>query len=212
MNDFLTGFAPRHDAHEPFYPDRTTGHSPAMLNSMGLLTTATVAANVLRAVAHRSGTRVKPSHIDKLLGVLEHAIPEEVFNHCRAEAERILGWLQEAPSTLAPDETGIPELDIVRAGDLESRRNIALWAMNQDLDLEAEFYDADRRLWRRVRATPVRLVDDDEHLGETLVLEVDAADYELALTDIRWLMPVARDPDAAGETQLADILQFPGGD
>lgn len=208
--DLLRGFAPRSDASEPFYPNRAVGHAPAMLNSMNLLSAAAVAANVMRAVAARQGTRVKPSAFDKLLDVLENALPEGVAHHCAAEAEAVLNWLAEAPSTLAEEETGVPELDIVRAGDLESRRAIAQWAISEDLDLEAEFYDAERRLWRRVRATPLRLVED-EMASETLVLEVDSARYELAITDIRWLMPVARNPDAAGEEQLADVLPFPSG-
>jgi hypothetical protein len=210
MEGFLRGFAPRHDSNEPFYPDRATGHAPAMLNSMGLLSAATVAARVMQSVSHRAGTRVKKSKFDKLVDVLENAIPEEVFHHCSAEAERVLAWLAEAPTTLADEETGVPELDIVRAGDVESRRAIARWAMDEGLDLEAEFYDAERRLWRRVRATPIDLVDNESHLGETLLLDVDSARYELAITDIRWLMPVGRDPNAAGEAELAEILPFPG--
>lgn len=208
LSDYLVGFAPRHDSGEAFYPDRATGHAPAMLNSMNLLSAAAVAANVLGAIATRAGTRVKPSSITKLIDILQNALPDEVLHHCEAEAERILTWLAEAPSTRTEEETGVPELDIVRSGDLESRRAVATWAMAEGMDLEAEFYDADRRLWRRVRATPERLEEIEG--SETLTLTVDAARYELAITDIRWLMPVERNPDRAGEAKMADVLPFPG--
>lgn len=207
-NDFLVGFAPRQDASEAFYPDRASGHAPAMLNSMGLLSAAAVAAHVMRAVAARGGTRVRPAIISKLADLLDNALPDEVFHHCEAEAERILSWLAEAPTTLAMETTGVPELDIVRAGDLDSRRAVASWAMEEGMDLEAEFYDADRRLWRRVRATPERLEDIEG--SETLVLTVDSLLYELSMRDIRWLMPVDRDSAAAGEAEMAEILPFPG--
>ncbi|TXD34735.1 hypothetical protein FRC98_18050 [Lujinxingia vulgaris] len=197
---FLRHLAPRPDAQQPFYPERVEPVGPALLPTMDLLSAAYVGGRLIEALALRGGTRVRAGAAGALLKRLSRALPEEVVNHCEAEAERALAWLHEAETLPEPPSPRHPELDLMLSSDVKSRLEVAQRALEEGQGLELERYDAEQHLWFRHRATPLELIDASAgDMQSALRLRDERGDVlEIPLKAIRWLMPVAP-PQKAGD-------------
>lgn len=214
--DFLTGLRPREDLYETFPPDNRTDHEPTMINDGSMLTAARVAARLLFLVAKRGGSRIDPEPLEKLIDLLDQALPETAPPHCDDEAARILDWLESA-DTIPPDERDHermpPELDLMLGADIESRISVAEFAIDEKHDLELEYFDESSNTWPRVRAEPVAVHrPDDESDEPTLEVERHDETLELPIRTIRWLMPVRQTPEAAvppAHEQMGELLDFP---
>ncbi|TXD41629.1 hypothetical protein FRC96_03955 [Lujinxingia vulgaris] len=221
---YLRHLAPRPDAQQPFYPERVEPVGPALLPTMDLLSAAYVGGRLIEALALRGGTRVRAGAAGALLKRLSRALPEEVVNHCEAEAERALSWLHEAETLPEPPSPQHPELDLMLSSDVKSRLEVAQRALEEGQGLELERYDAEQHLWFRHRATPLELIDAGAgDLQSALRLRDERGDtLEVPLKAIRWLMPVAlssktKDAATKGATsseappQGGELLSFPFG-
>ena len=204
-SDLLRGIGQRADLQEAFAPDLTDTHQPALLNTMPTLNAAFVAARVLYVISKRGGTKVKSPHLERLTAILEKALPEEVQHHCDEEARRILDWLEFPPTPKKDDE--IPELEVMHAGDIASRVATTDYALQEGYDLELEYYDPERKIWPRLRATPLR-IEHPEDEPSFVVVEHASGKAEITFENIRWLMPVRRLKRATHPD--ARVLQFPG--
>lgn len=196
-----------------FYPDKVDVEKPVLLNTMGPMSAAFVGARLLRAMAARGGTRVRPSASEKLEGLIGRALPDEVLHHCEAEAERILEWLDlELPAEdLLQSASPSPELDIMVAADLESRLSVARFALEEDYDLELEYFDEESKSWPRLRAALLEISDESAADFHTALLLRDAqGEWEVPLKHVRWLMPVPPRSYDEDDDKGADVLQFPG--
>ncbi|RVU45875.1 hypothetical protein EA187_08945 [Lujinxingia sediminis] len=221
---YLRHLAPRPDAQQPFYPERVEPEGQALLTTMDLLSAAYVGGRLIEALALRGGTRVRAGAAGALLKRVSRALPEEVVNHCEAEAERALLWLHEAETLPEPPSPQHPELDLMLSSDIESRLQVARRALNEGQGLELERYDAEEHRWYRHRATPLALIDASAgDLQSALRLRDERGDIlEIPLKAIRWLMPVsplntadeeANDGAKTGEPSKegGELLNFPFG-
>ncbi len=207
----LRRWGPRSDLDRDFYPDRVELEQPALLNSMGPMAAAFVAARILRAVVARRGSRIKPSTVEKLEKILARSLPDEARHHCEVEAERILEWIDRSPSLddLDPGElTGKPDIDVMLGSDLESRLSVARFALDEDYDLELEYFDEESHRWARIRGELHDIVHEDAADFETsLALYFQGTLCEIPFRYIRWLMPVT--PKESDESTGGDLLEFP---
>jgi hypothetical protein len=229
--DFLAGRKPRADLAEPFAADSFDVEHPALLNSQPALNAAAVAARLLEIVAHRGGTRVKPSAVEKLRRVLWRALPGPATHLCDDEASRILRWLThpeayeaDASQADASERSETPEVDIMFEADLDSRISVARLALDEGYDLELEYLDPQENIWPRIRCTPIELLnleaDVDQASPEAesepvLLVDSDFGDLQIPLHHVRWLMPVSshRHRRAEGKQKPAGkLLSFPTGD
>lgn len=215
----LRRWAPREDIDERFYPDRHDEEidQPVLLNSMGPMAAAFVAARVLRAVVSRRGSLLKPSMLKKLEALLQRGLPEEVIHHCEVEAERILEWINERPlvdDAAATEVSGTPDFDIMVRADLESRLSVARFALEEGYDLELEYFDEATGRWPRLRARLLGIDDPEAADFQTsLLLRSTEGYFEVPLKYVRWMMPVpAGSSREQHEQESGDILEFPGPD
>ncbi len=210
---FLKRWGPRHDARSEFYPEKFDPERPVLINGMGPMAAAFVGARVLRAVALRGGTRLKPSALEKFEQLVAKGLPEEVIHHCEAEAEQILEWLERPPPVEDPElkpTSATPELDIMVAADLQSRLSVAAFALEEGFDLELEYFDDDSGQWPRIRASLDGIEGGDAADFQTALELSDAqGDFVIPLKYVRWLMPVAPRPKG-DPPKGADVLKFPG--
>lgn len=217
--EFLTALRPREDLYEDFPPEMRTDYQPALLNEGSLLAAARVAARLLFIVAKRGGSRVSPAALEKLIGILDEALPDTAPPHCDDEAARVLDWIETA-ETAPPEERDQsslpPELDLMLAADIESRISVAQFAIDEDYDLELEYYEEANSTWPRFRCRPLDIEtdeDDDSQLDPMLRVERDGREIQLPIKTIRWLMPVQKTPDQgrgpSAREQLGDVLDFP---
>jgi len=208
-SQFFRGVGKRTDLGESWYPDLVDTHEPALLNKMPALAAAAVAGRLLKVLADKGATRVKPSAVHGLLEVLEHALPEDVRNHADDEVTRIIHWLRFPPEPRDPEDED-PQMRLMHEGDVESRIVMAEYALENDLDLELEYWSPDRKIWPHRRARPVRVERGETVDDAYLVIEHQYGNSEIAFVDVRWLMPVERrDIHRVDE---ARVLQFPGTD
>lgn len=217
---FLNGLRPREDLYETFPPEKRTDYEPALLNDGSILTAARVAARLMFIIAKRGGSRLSPEPFKKLVHILDGALPDTAPPHCDEEAARILDWLETA-DTVSPEERDHermpPELDLMLGSDIESRISVAEFAMEEEHDLELEYYDESTNTWPRIRAHPVAVHrtegDDPEELDPMLEVEQGEETFELPIRTIRWLMPVTRTPERrqgpSAREQMGDVLNFP---
>ena len=233
---FLTGRRVREDIYHSFPPEDLDDYQPALLNEGSVLSAARVAARLLQVVAKRGGSRVDSTAIERLLSLLDESIPDSATPQCDDEAARILDWLETAEQ-VPPDErdhaTLPPELDLMLGADIESRISVAQFAIEQGHNLELEYFKESDNTWPRFRCEPIEVLDEpddaeptddeqDEDGGEedtaggpVLRVERRGAQLDLPVKNIRWLMPVTRDPEADEEAmreQLGKVLDFPGPD
>ncbi len=194
---------PRTDLGESFYPLRLTTHEPALLNSMTALTAAFVAGSVMREVAKRGGSKIGSAPFQEMLNHVGQALPEDVRNHCKAEVEGVLEWLEYPPEG---EEIEIPELRVMREADVEAKLTLAQQAIESEQDLELQYYDTETERWPQRRVTPVA-VDADE---ARLKVDNGTMEFWIDAEDIRWVMPVRRFARPATKPP-ADVLEFPFG-
>ena len=216
--EFLTGRRPREDLYETFPPEKRTDYEPTLLNDGSVLAAARVAARLLFLIAKRGGSRVSPEPVKKLVGILDKALPETAPPHCDDEAARILDWLESA-DRIPPDERDHdrmpPELDLMLGSDIENRITVAEFAIDEDHDLELEYYEDATNTWPRIRCRPLaihRAEDrEDDLLDPTLEVDEAGETLELRIRTIRWLMPVTRTPKhgPTAREQMGDVLDFP---
>ncbi len=185
---------------------------PVLINSMGPMGAALVAARLLRAFVARRGSIVSPSSVETLEKLLERGLSDEIVHHCRAEAVRILEWIDHRPSV---DEASVeaghsePDLELMMGADLESRLSVARFALDEGFDLELEYFDESTRSWPRVRAAVEDVQGEDAADFNTCLQLIDGSrQWTVPLKYVRWLMPVASRPDDEGEEPKGD----PGGD
>jgi len=217
--DFLTGLRPREDLYETFPPDKRTDYEPTLLNDGSVLVAARVAARLLFIVAKRGGSRIGPEPLEKLVGLLDGALPDTAPPHCDEEAARILDWLETAdtvPPAQRDHERMPPDLDLMLGSDIESRISVAEFAMDQDHDLELEYFDEATNSWPRIRCRPTAIHRTDDHpdeLDPRLEVEQGEETFELPVRTIRWLMPVTRHPERptgpSAREQMGEVLDFP---
>lgn len=217
--DFLPGLQPRDDLQQDFAAESFEADQPALLTNHTVMTAALVAARVLEIVAHRGGTRIKPSALERLRRIIARALPEAAVNLCNDEAERVLRWLTKAEAYRGEEPPGrgeSPEVDIMFDADIESRISVAQFALEEGFDLELEYLDDDRNIWPRVRCTPVELltVEGDDGADEpALLLDCDFGELEIPIHHVRWLMPVSSRPQRRTKKKPgAKVLTFPTGD
>lgn len=213
----LRRWGPREDADESFYPDGLDAQRPVLLNSMGPMAAALVAARLLRAVVVQGGTRIKPSAVEALERLVSTGLSEEVVHHCRAEAERILEWLDRAPPAekSAGDDSESTDLELMMKADIESRLSVARFALNEGYDLELEYFDDESRTWPRTRAC-VKTIEEakGDELDVTLRLFGDDGEFTVSLKQVRWLMPVPASTwnNGPDESSGGELVEFPGTD
>lgn len=214
--DFLTGRRPREDLYDTFPPENRSDHQPALLNAAEVVAAARVAARLLHVIAKRGGTRVDSEALEQLIGSLDEVLPDGSSPLCDDEAARILDWLETAEQ-MPPDERDHealpPELDLMLESDIESRVSVAEFAIEEDYDLDLEYFDEESSTWPRFRCRPVELLEsDDDELDPTLRVERRGDERDLPVRNIRWLMPVQRQSAGGGAAvreQLGDVLDFP---
>lgn len=212
----LRHWGPRGDIDGEFYPDRTEVEKPVLLNKMGPVAAGFVAARVLRAVVGRGGSLVKPSAVEKLEDLLSRGLSEDVVHHCEAEAERILEWIERRP---VADETdgrrasGESDFDVMMSADVESRLSVADFALEEDYDLELEYFDEETGRWPRISARLLEIRDREAADFETaLRLKDRQGRFEVSLKHVRWLMPIPEVPwSRQPESEGGEVLEFPGG-
>jgi len=204
---FFKGIGKRRDLSESFYPDMVDTHEPALLNQMPALTAAAVGARLMKVLADKGATRVKPSAVKSLLEVLEHALPEDVRHHADDEVVRIINWLQFPPEPVDPEDQD-PQKRIMHEGDVETRIATAEYALQNDFDLELEYWSPDRKIWPHRRARPIRVERGETVDDAYLVIEHPFGRSEIAFVDVRWLMPVERREITT--VKEARVLEFPG--
>ncbi|MFB6350282.1 MAG: hypothetical protein ABEK29_00615, partial [Bradymonadaceae bacterium] len=73
--DFLNGLRPREDLYETFPPDKRTDYEPTLLNEGSVLVAARVAARLLFIIAKRGGSRISAEPLEKLVHILDGALP-----------------------------------------------------------------------------------------------------------------------------------------
>lgn len=208
-SQFFRGVGKRLDLGDTWYPDLVDSHEPALLNQMPALAAAAVAARLLKVLADRGATRVKPSSVASLLEVLEHALPEDVRHHADDEVTRIIAWLRFPPEPRDPEDED-PQMRIMHEGDVETRIATAEYALENDFDLELEYWSPDRKIWPHRRARPVRIERGETVDDAFLVIEHEYGNSEIAFVDVRWLMPVER--RKIHRSDEAKVLTFPGAD
>lgn len=206
-SQFFRGIGKRTDLDESWYPGLVNTHEPALLNQMPALAAAAVGARLLKVLADRGGTRVKPSSVTSLLEVLEHALPEDVRNHVDDEVTRIINWLRFPPTPIDSEDKD-PQMRLMHEGDVETRIATAEYALENDFDLELEYWSPDRKIWPHRRARPIRVEREETVDDAYLVIEHEHGNSEIAFIDVRWLMPVER--RQIHKVDEADVLQFPG--
>ncbi len=211
----LRRFRPRQDVEQPFYPDREEVEGPVLLNSMGPMAAAFVAARLLRGVVVRGGSVVRASAVEKLERLLRKGLGEEVVHHCEEEAEKILEWLGRGPSdddlpleTTPPD----PDLDVMVQADLESRLSVATFALEEGYDLELEYFDDTTATWPRTRARLEGIENAEAADFETSLQLRDATGwFDVPVKQVRWLMPIPPlDDDELDDDDGAEVVEFPG--
>jgi hypothetical protein len=210
---FLKSWGPRPESTAPFYPDQVEPEHPVLLNRTPLLAAGFVAARLLHAIALRGGSPVRPATLERLENLLAHGLSEEALHHCQAEAEAILAWLESPPPLEAPPETQGPatDLDLMVAADLQSRLSVARFALEEGYDLELEYYDEDRRIWPRIKAPLLEIEDPEAADFQTALLLQDRnGAFSVPLKFVRWLMPVAPEPDDpdAPTAPGAEVIPF----
>ncbi len=215
--EFLSGRRPREDLYETFPPDNRSDYEPTLLNNGSVLAAARVAARLLFVVAKRGGSRLDPAPLERLIDLLDEALPETAAPHCDEEAARILDWLETA-ETLPPEERDHerlpPELDLMLGADIESRISVAEFAIDQDHDLELEYFDEETNTWPRVRCEPQAVHQPGEAFDQPMI-EAKGSDEQtlhLPVRSIRWLMPVRKTPEPTGpplREQMGEVLDFP---
>jgi hypothetical protein len=212
--EFLPGLAPREDLDDPFGADSFELEQPALLNKSSVLTAAAVAARLLEMVALRGGTRVKPSSAQALRRLVQRVLPEPAVNLCEDEAGRTLRWLTEAEPYGGGPAPPEPEVGIVFEADIDSRIQVARFAIAEGYDLELEYLDADQNIWPRLRCTPQDIEDaPGDDAVPILEVESDFGHHDIPLDHIRWMMPVSSHEHrrATGRQKPAGkLLQFPG--
>ncbi|MFB6264618.1 MAG: hypothetical protein ABEL76_13485 [Bradymonadaceae bacterium] len=222
--DFLTGKRARDDLFDTFPPEQLQDLKPALINAEAAIVAARVGAEVLRVIAKRGGTRIDTSSIAELTDVLDDVLPDSAVNLCEDEAARVLGWLdrsEDRPTTEAPASSLPPELDLMLAADIDSRISVARLAIDEEYDVELEYFDEESNSWPRLRGQPVELVDQSE--GETgegeiadrtdilLAIELDEETLHVPVRTIRWLMPVTPTrPPTVESDEGGEVLEFPG--
>lgn len=212
----LRRFGPRADADGEFYPDKLEVEGPVLLNTMGPLAAAFVGARVLRAVAARRGTSLRPAAIEKLEKLVSRGLSTAVTHHCEAEAERVLEWLDAPPAaedSVPATPSSTPELEMMLTADLESRLSVARLALKEDYDLELEYFDEDSEQWPRCRAQLISIDDGQAaDFHTTLTLRDRRETWTVALKHVRWLMPVPATDEWADEegSTGAEVVAFPG--
>jgi hypothetical protein len=227
---FLTGRSAREDIFDSFPPEKMGDYQPAMLTSAEMVIAARVGARLMQILGRRGGSRVDASTLENMMEVLGESMPEGAEPLCDDEVARILNWLETAeplPPEEREQETLPPALDLMLAADIESRVSVAQFAIAEEVDLELEYFDADRNTWPRIRCTPTDIrdaVDEDmavrdepdeveegadrsdliEGVAEP-VLVVDRMDdrFGIPLKNIRWLMPV-RPHAESGDAKQSD--------
>ena len=217
--DFLPGRNPREDISEPFAADAFDVEHPALLTDNAVLCAAAVAARALEILAMRGGTRIKPSSAEKLRRLVWRALPKSAANLCDDEAFRTMRGLTEGAALEAEPGslTDTPEVDIMFEADIESRISVAQFALDEGYDLELEYLDSQAQIWPRIRCTPIELItiETDERDDETaLVVDSDFGEFDIAIHNIRWLMPVSSHQHrrAHGTKKPAGkLLNFPSG-
>jgi hypothetical protein len=238
---FLTGRRVREDLYHSFPPEDLDDYQPALLNEGSVLSAARVAARLLQVVAKRGGSRVDATAIERLISILDEAMPDSATPQCDDEAARILDWLETAEQ-VPPDErdhaTLPPELDLMLGAGIEDRISVAKFAIEQGHNLELEYFEESDSTWPRFRCEPIEVLDepDDAPAGDgqrddegedgaedeteevgapILRVERRGEQLDLPVRNIRWLMPVTRDAetdDEAMREQLGKVLDFPGPD
>ncbi len=210
----LSRWGPREDVGDEFYPDGLDVERPVLINTMGPLAAALVAARLLRAVVARGGSVVAPSAVKKLEALLSRGMSQDVVHHCQAEAERILDWIDRCPSTEESAGDADSDLGLMMAADLQSRLSVAHFALEEGYDLELEYYDESSRSWPRIRAC-LQGIDGAESadFDTCLRLRDSTGEFLVPLKYVRWLMPVS--PDSIGDGGQpgseggGDVLPFP---
>ncbi len=210
----LRRFGPRSDRDRPFYGDRLDVEGPVLINTMGPMSAAFVGARVLRAIAARGGTLLRPAAIEKLENLIARGLPQAVIHHCEAEAEQILEWLERAPPSEESELQGVsqsPELDMMMAADLESRLSVATFALEEGYGIELEYFDEDTESWPRIRAELVE-IDDAEaaDFHTSLVVQNRHGEMVVPLKYVRWLMPIPPLPREELEHDHGEVVDFPG--
>lgn len=194
---------PRLDLKMPFYPYRLESHTPIMLNTTKALTACRVAAEVLKVTSERGGTRLMPGAIEELIEAANRGLEPDIINHCIEEAAAVLEWLEFPPAPAVPPPEA-PELEIMREGDIEARIATAAMALENEFDLELEFYQPQRSIWIRRRVRPLELQEDPA----TLIVDDGSLPFPLEFSNIRWLMPVQRRRETESP-KAAPVLAFP---
>jgi hypothetical protein len=213
-SDFLLGLAARADLHADFPAVNFDQDQPVWLSREEILTAAVIAARVLEVVAKRGGTRLGSTAFESLRKTVARGLDTSARNLCDDEARRVLRWLEEAEPAAEDQLEGPPEVDVMYASDLESRVSVARFALEEGYDLEMEYYDADRETWPRVRCTPVAVRNLENPKEEvSLRFEGQHGEREVALRQVRWLMPVTRrsTPDGVPRKEPGEVIRFPAG-
>lgn len=210
----LRRWAPRDDMDREFYADHEEIEQPVLVNTMGPMAAAMVAARLLRAVVVRRGSLIRPSAVEKLEQLLGRGLPDEVVHHCEAEAERILEWIERRPTVGEPAPEGAggePDFDVMVKADLESRLSVAIFALDEGYDLELEYFDEETSSWPRTRAQLLDIADPEAaDFQTTLQLRDQRGDFEISVKYVRWLMPIPPRPESDDGEQGGEVLQFPG--
>lgn len=201
----LEGRPPRADREETFPPMLVDPTGPAMLGTTGPLVAALVGAHLLRLSSSTGGSRVPTAAADGAIKALERAVSPDVRAHCRDEAARIARWTQSARHT-PPPPAWSDELERIEEADLQSRVSVVRWAVEQELDLQMEWYDDDLDAWPhdRVRPLAVESPDDEPALRARIGSDVRV----IPVVHIRWVMPVERRPDPRVAPPEATVLPF----
>lgn len=213
--DFFRGMAPRDDVQSDFPAANIEQEQPVWISREEVLAGAAIAARVLETVANRGGTRLGASAFTALRRAVANGLDESARNLCEDEARRVLRWLEEAREAALADSDEPPEVDVMYASDLESRVSVAQFAIEEGFDLEMEYYDDERETWPRLRCEPlsVKYESDDVDEDVSLRFEGQHGEREVALRQVRWLMPVERRPrHLAGEKkEPGEVIRFPVG-
>lgn len=202
-DDWFAGRGARQDRDESFPASQIAPVGPALLSDGAPTTAALVAAYLLRDVTLAGGSRVKPAAVHAAVKRLEHALTADARRLCEDEAGRIARWcVDNAP---ADEEDLSGDLAMMASADERARVAVIDWAIDEDLDLEVEWYAPDEDRWPRVRATPLRI----ESFGDApeLVLKTSLAEISIPIANVRWVMPVERREQP--RPPLARVLEFP---
>lgn len=207
---YLKTFGPREE-QGLFYPDSLEPRGPVLIQDTPLLAACFTASRVLHGIALRRGTLVKPSTLESLERLFARGLSEEALHHCEAEAESILGWIESPPPADLPLEERGPgnDLELMVTADLESRLSVARFALEEDYDLELEYFDPHHRLWTRTTAALLDIEGAQAADFETaLLLEGPYSTFEVPLKYVRWLMPVPPTTLKEAPKQTGEVIPF----